>query len=190
MNKFLINRINTKLPQTQCQKCGFRDCFTYAQALVGNSDVTSSCPPGGEKVKESLQEIVGRTLDPLRPHLDKMVVVEEDGCIGCTKCIDVCPMDSIVGAKGMIHEVIERWCTGCGLCVPVCPTDCITFTDVKVKEGRISAKECEKRYDSKNVRREKKNNQKRQKEKYINVEGVSRENIEANLSTILDSFTE
>ena len=51
--------------------------------------------------------------------------IREDECIGCTKCIQACPVDAILGAAKQMHTVIASECTGCDLCVEPCPVDCI-----------------------------------------------------------------
>lgn len=56
---------------------------------------------------------------------EKAALIQESRCIGCTRCIDACPVDAIVGAQGLMHTVVESWCIGCALCLPPCPVDCI-----------------------------------------------------------------
>ncbi|WP_149196495.1 Rnf electron transport complex subunit RnfB [Luteimonas suaedae] len=126
----LIERIDRLLPQTQCRQCGFDGCRPYAEALAAGEVDVDRCPPGGDAGARALARLLGR--DPLpydrtrgthRPP-EVALIVEAD-CIGCTKCIQACPVDAIIGGAKRMHSVIEPLCTGCELCVPACPVDCI-----------------------------------------------------------------
>jgi len=77
--------------------------------------------------------------------------IDEARCIGCTRCIDACPVDAIVGAEQLMHTVVVAWCTGCALCLPPCPVDCIamlparadqpwTNADARAAKARASAR--------------------------------------------------
>jgi electron transport complex protein RnfB len=131
----LVSRLDAALPQTQCTRCGYPDCQAYAQAMAdGDADI-NRCPPGGAEGIARLAAITGRPTLPLDPECGQegprlMAVIDEAWCIGCTLCIDACPVDCIVGANKRMHTVIESQCTGCELCVPVCPVDCITLESV------------------------------------------------------------
>lgn len=126
----LIERIDRILPQTQCGQCGFNGCRTYAEAIVNAGVTTDRCPPGGDEGARAIAHIVGvaaRPYDRSRgiqqpPQVARVV---EEVCIGCTKCIQACPVDAIVGAAKWMHTVLPALCTGCSLCVPACPMDCI-----------------------------------------------------------------
>jgi electron transport complex protein RnfB len=130
----LAARLNDALPQTQCTRCGYPDCASYAQAMArGEADI-NQCPPGGEDGVARLAALTGRPPQPLNPTHGqegplRLAVIDEAWCIGCTLCIKACPVDAIVGASKRMHTVIEAWCTGCELCVPVCPVDCIDLVD-------------------------------------------------------------
>ncbi|MEQ8232266.1 MAG: RnfABCDGE type electron transport complex subunit B [Gammaproteobacteria bacterium] len=124
----LAERIDACLPQTQCRRCGYAGCLPYAQALAEERASIDSCPPGGEQTRRELARLLGHPAPATPVHVIEplqVARVEEGDCIGCTKCIQACPVDAIVGAAGLLHGVVAAWCTGCALCVPVCPTDCI-----------------------------------------------------------------
>jgi Na+-translocating ferredoxin:NAD+ oxidoreductase subunit B len=126
-----IERINALLPQTQCGRCTYTGCRPYATAIVrGEADI-NQCPPGGDKTAAALARAVGREPKPVDarfgsvPTFPVVAWIDEPACIGCTKCIQACPVDAIVGASRYMHTVIAAQCTGCELCIPPCPVDCI-----------------------------------------------------------------
>ena len=127
----LTQRLDALLPQTQCTQCGYDGCRPYAEALAAGSAGANQCPPGGDDVAVQLARLLGREPVPLdaahayRPP--QVALIDEAVCIGCTKCIQACPVDAIVGASKLMHTVIGSWCTGCELCVPPCPVDCISL---------------------------------------------------------------
>ena len=133
--KDLGARVDALLPQTQCTKCGYAGCRPYADAVASGVADINQCPPGGEAVVESLARLLGREPKPLN-HMNglyrppQVAVIDEATCIGCTKCIQACPVDAIVGASRLMHTVIASWCTGCELCIPPCPVDCIVLEGV------------------------------------------------------------
>lgn len=131
----LVDRLNDALPQTQCTRCGYRDCLAYAQAIADNQAEINRCPPGGAEGVARLSVISGRPALPLDTDCGAeaprgLAVIDEAWCIGCTLCIAVCPVDCIVGAPKAMHSVIDALCTGCELCLPVCPVDCISMQPV------------------------------------------------------------
>jgi len=132
MTPDLVQRIDALLPQTQCTRCGFDGCRPYAEAIgAGRADI-DQCPPGGDAGVAQLAALLGRPPKPLNREFGEHVppavaLIDEDACIGCTKCIQACPVDAIVGASKLMHTVIASWCTGCELCVPPCPVDCIAI---------------------------------------------------------------
>jgi electron transport complex protein RnfB len=123
------------LPQTQCTRCGYPDCESYANAIVDGVALINQCPPGGEAGIQRLAQLSGQPALPLNPDNGlegprSVVWIDEAWCIGCTLCIDACPVDAIIGTHKRMHTVIEQDCTGCELCVPVCPVDCIELENV------------------------------------------------------------
>ena len=131
----LADRLNDALPQTQCTRCGYPDCRSYAEAIANESALINRCPPGGGAGIIALARITGRAVVSLDPDYGRegpraMAVIDEAWCIGCTLCLDVCPTDAILGIHKRMHTIIEAHCTGCELCLPVCPVDCISLEDV------------------------------------------------------------
>ena len=130
--ELLIVRIDAILPQTQCGQCGYPGCKPYAQALASHEADINQCPPGGDAGIHALAELLDQRYKPLNPdhgvHKPKsLAVIDEATCIGCTLCIQACPVDAILGASKQMHTVIAAECTGCELCLPPCPVDCITL---------------------------------------------------------------
>ncbi len=135
----LVDALDAVLPQTQCTRCGYPDCRSYAAAIAGGEADINRCPPGGAEGIQRLSAVAGRPVLPL--DLDRgaegprgLAVIDEAWCIGCTLCIKACPVDCIVGASKVMHTVVDAQCTGCELCVPACPVDCIAM--VPVTPGR------------------------------------------------------
>jgi electron transport complex protein RnfB len=131
----IVEQIDNLLPQTQCGQCGYPGCRPYAQAIAGG-DAINKCPPGGQSTINALADL----LDVEAPSLDaehgevseikKVAFIREDECIGCTKCLQACPVDAILGAAKQMHTIIASECTGCDLCVEPCPVDCIDMIPV------------------------------------------------------------
>ena len=132
----VVDKIDALLPQTQCGQCTYPGCRPYAEAIAKGEAEINQCPPGGEATIQALADLLGRDPLPLNEehgeHKGKTVVlILEDQCIGCTLCIQACPVDAIVGAAKQMHTVIEDECTGCNLCIPPCPVDCIVIVPVE-----------------------------------------------------------
>ncbi len=133
--KTLADQIEDLLPQTQCTKCGYPACRPYAEAIASGEASYNQCPPGGAEGVARLAALLGRPVIPLnlvngveRPR--PLAVIDENLCIGCTLCMQACPVDAIVGAAKQMHTIIPELCTGCDLCVPPCPVDCIAMIPI------------------------------------------------------------
>ncbi|MDC7825358.1 RnfABCDGE type electron transport complex subunit B [Pseudomonas sp. BLCC-B13] len=121
-----VQAIDALLPQTQCGKCGHPGCKPYAEGIA-NGEAINKCPPGGDATIHALAQLLDVPELPLElPAVPPQIaLIREAECIGCTKCIQACPVDAIVGAAKLMHTVISVECTGCELCVAPCPVDCI-----------------------------------------------------------------
>jgi electron transport complex protein RnfB len=131
----LADKIDALLPQTQCGQCNFPGCRPYAEAIANGAADINQCPPGGEAGVKALADLLGVAAKPLDASLGppppkSVAVIDEPRCIGCTFCIQACPVDAILGAAKFMHTVIAAECTGCGLCLPPCPVDCISLEPV------------------------------------------------------------
>ena len=120
----IVEKIDQLLPQTQCGQCGYPGCKPYAEAIAKNGAEINLCPPGGESVMVALADLLDR--EPVA----SIALIDENTCIGCTLCIQACPVDAILGAAKNMHTVITSECTGCELCLPPCPVDCITMEPI------------------------------------------------------------
>ncbi len=159
----LAQALNKALPQTQCQRCGYAGCLPYAQAMAQGQAPANRCPPGGQAGLITLSAILGIEATQLDGSCGAVgprtvAYIRPDLCIGCTKCIDVCPTDAIVGGPRKLHFVIAQFCTGCDLCLPPCPVDCI---DLLPLQAHLLAAEswsddhiatAKARYDQKSLR--------------------------------------
>ncbi len=133
----VVDQIDALLPQTQCGQCTYPGCRPYAEAMAkGEADI-NQCPPGGEATIIALADLLDVEVKPLNAEhgevkkLPTVVYIDEEVCIGCTLCIQACPVDAILGAAKQMHTVITSECTGCDLCIAPCPVDCIHVVDVK-----------------------------------------------------------
>ena len=132
----VVEKVDAILPQTQCGQCGYAGCRPYAEAIVNGEADINQCPPGGETVIHALADLLDREPKPLNEEHgehkeERVAVIREAECIGCTLCIQACPVDCILGAAKQMHTVIAVECTGCELCLPPCPVDCIDMLPVK-----------------------------------------------------------
>jgi len=132
----LVEKIDALLPQTQCGQCSYPGCKPYATAIANGEADINQCPPGGEATIQALADLLGRDVKELNPEngvetVKAVAVINEQTCIGCTRCIQACPVDAILGAAKQMHTVIAPECTGCKLCIEPCPVvDCITMVPV------------------------------------------------------------
>ncbi|EEZ80510.1 MAG: electron transport complex protein RnfB [uncultured Candidatus Thioglobus sp.] len=131
-----MDQIDAILPQTQCGQCDYPGCRPYAEAIASGEAQINQCPPGGQEGVDALAEFLGvETLSLDATHgetqPEHVVFVDEQICIGCTLCIQACPVDAFVGASKVMTTVIADECTGCDLCIPVCPVDCIHVLEVQ-----------------------------------------------------------
>jgi electron transport complex protein RnfB len=139
-SKTLADRIEDVLPQTQCTKCSYKGCRPYAEAIASGEANINQCPPGGAEGIRRLSSVTGRPVIPLNPvngfeRPRAVAFIDESLCIGCTLCIQACPVDAIIGAAKQMHTIIPKDCTGCDLCVPACPVDCIVMYPVTETTG-------------------------------------------------------
>ena len=128
----LVDQIDALLPQTQCTRCGYPACRPYAKAIADGEADIDQCPPGGLEGVAAIAQLLGIATKPLNPDYGveaapTVAVIDEDACIGCTKCIVACPVDAIIGTGKRMHTIIASECTGCELCIPPCPVDCIAM---------------------------------------------------------------
>ena len=134
----IADKIDALLPQSQCGQCGYPGCRPYAEAIAEGQAEINLCAPGGEATMLELADLLGRDPVPLDGEAAEekppaVAVIDEQQCIGCTLCIQACPVDAIVGAAKQMHTVIASECTGCELCLPPCPVECIHMQPIEVK---------------------------------------------------------
>ena len=128
----LVEKIEAILPQTQCSQCGYPGCKPYAEAIAAGEADINRCPPGGQEGVAKLADLLGREIKPLdaEEKPKQLAIIDEQTCIGCTLCIQACPVDAIVGAAKQMHTVVASLCTGCELCVKPCPVECIRMETI------------------------------------------------------------
>jgi len=159
----LIEKIDAALPQTQCTRCGYPDCHSYAVAVAQGQAGINQCPPGGQAGVARLAAITQQAVVALNPEHGAegpmtAALIDEAWCIGCTLCIKACPTDAIVGSNKRMHTVLPQYCTGCDLCLPVCPVDCISMQSVSNERtgwaawSPEQAQQARQRYDARQAR--------------------------------------
>lgn len=180
--KISAQAIDALLPQTQCGECGYPGCMPYAQALAAGGALINLCPPGGTKTVKALGELLNIDALPYLPSIiantrpPALAVIREAECIGCTKCIQACPVDAIIGTGKLLHHIIDHECTGCGLCVDPCPVDCIDM--VTLPQPIYQPDLARQRFSARQIRllREEQNKQQAYREKrQINVQTVDKQ---------------
>ncbi len=153
--------IDRLLPQTQCTRCGYRGCLPYAEAIAQGAADINQCPPGGTETIVALAALTGRAVTPLNHDngveaAPTIAFIDEERCIGCTKCLPPCPVDAIVGAPRKMHTVVAELCTGCALCVAPCPADCIVMLPILASGARglalPGADDSRRHFDAHNAR--------------------------------------
>ncbi len=148
-----IDALDAVLPQTQCQRCSYADCHAYASALHAGEAQINRCPPGGDATRVALAQLLARDANAIPALADDVdayaaehvAFIDEATCIGCAKCLPVCPTDAIIGAAKRMHTVIASDCTGCELCIIACPVDCISLqprtTRANASHATLSARD-------------------------------------------------
>jgi len=151
-----VKAIDALLPQTQCTECGYSGCLPYAEAIAQGKAPIDRCPPGGVATVKALAELLGIDAEPYLPaaqantRAPRLARIREAECVGCTKCIQACPVDAIVGSGKLMHAVITTECTGCGLCVEPCPVDCIEL--IPIPEFRYDKDLARQRFNARQSR--------------------------------------
>lgn len=178
-------QIDALLPQTQCGLCGFKGCMPYAEALAKKEATINLCPPGGVPGLLTLAKLVNEDPSPYIQEMEakakpnKRAIIREAECIGCTKCIQACPVDAIVGAGKLMHTVIQDECTGCELCIAPCPVDCIDMVEKPEPNNDFLRNQFRNRFLARQRRLEKQqqisdfNQAEKNKKKYI-LEAIQR----------------
>lgn len=134
----IVEKVDALLPQTQCGQCSYAGCRPYAEAIAAGEAEINLCPPGGENTMLALADLLGRDPVPMEegtaePKPKQVALIDEQICIGCTLCLQACPVDAILGAAKQMHTVVASECTGCELCIEPCPVDCISMEPVKIE---------------------------------------------------------
>lgn len=158
----LSAKIDALLPQTQCTQCGYPSCRRYAEAIAAGEADINQCPPGGEAGIRKLAAVLRREAKPLNPangveRPRRVAVIDEARCIGCTLCIQACPVDAIVGAAKLMHTVVTGLCSGCDLCIAPCPVDCIEMIPASGEDAiwdQVRADAARERFDRRSARLE------------------------------------
>lgn len=163
----LIDDIDRVLPQTQCGECSYGGCRPYANAIVTQNEKINRCPPGGVTTLKALSALTQQDCSPYLDEITKntrppaLAIINETECIGCTKCIQACPVDAIIGSAKSMHTIIAMECTGCGLCIPPCPVDCIDLKTLSAFE--FDKDKSRQRFHARIARRERDDQRKAQK---------------------------
>lgn len=158
-----VKEIDALLPQTQCGQCSYSGCLPYAQAIAEEKAEINSCPPGGVKTLRALAKLLDKNPEPFIAEMHKQekpamtAHIRESECIGCTKCIQACPVDAIIGSSKQLHIILTQECTGCGLCLAPCPVDCIEL--LPLHQPNYKPQQARHRYYAKKQRQALKQNE-------------------------------
>ncbi|KTC88100.1 MULTISPECIES: RnfABCDGE type electron transport complex subunit B [Legionella] len=151
-----VKAIDALLPQTQCGECGYAGCLPYAEAMAQAKAPIDRCPPGGVATVKALAELLAIDAQPYlataetNTRTPALALIRESECIGCTKCIQACPVDAIIGSGKRMHSILSTECTGCGLCVEPCPVDCIEM--ITIPEALYDKELARQRYNARQTR--------------------------------------
>lgn len=200
-----IQKINALLPQTQCTQCGYSGCLPYAEA-ISQGTPHNQCPPGGPRVIQKLSDLLGRKVLDLNPNHGLAqdpetnptlaAYIREEDCIGCTKCIQACPVDAIIGSGKFMHTVLPDLCTGCNLCVAPCPVDCIDMIPAEIQLPALSdqdfyqkAQEAKQRLNNREIRLKKREDQKKRKHALFKTQDINaQESLESKQNFIQEAL--
>lgn len=186
----LVEEINQLLPQTQCGHCGYKGCLPYAEAIV-EGEAINRCAPGGEQTIAELAKLLNRPYQPLDTYFrpPAVAVIREAECIGCTKCIQACPVDAIIGAPTFMHTVIEQDCTGCDLCVDACPVDCIDMVlqEAQIADEKAKADKARLGFEQRNIRIEQEQQELQEKRRQRQL---AREKSQAEIDPVAKALAE
>jgi electron transport complex protein RnfB len=151
-----VKALHDLLPKTQCRECGYPDCESYAKALTHDEKNIGLCAPGGIPTLKNIADLLKRDPAPYFKEVEERirppatVVIREEECIGCKKCIQACPVDAIIGTAKHMHTVLSDECTGCGLCIEPCPVDCIDL--IPLDTPAYNPLKAQERYDARQIR--------------------------------------
>lgn len=193
-----IDDINALLPQTQCQDCEYKDCKDYATAIIESGESIDKCLPGGTIVLHKIAKLLHQDPTPLIDDLAErqkpalIAVIDEESCIGCTKCIPVCPVDAIIGAPKHMHTVITDACTGCNLCLAPCPVDCIDLVPIPSRSTNdilSMAPQSKQRYEHHQQQKQRQQERKQQKHQQAKLKNIQPHNTKkARQQAILEAL--
>lgn len=165
-----IQDLDNVLPQTQCGLCGYKGCKPYAEAIITQNETIDRCPPGGVETLFALAKLTHTDPTPYIANIQEktippqLAVIREYECIGCTKCIQACPVDAIIGAAKLMHTVVSDECTGCGLCLPPCPVDCIDLVNLSFSATQEKRDKARMRFEARHLRLNREKEKKKIKE--------------------------